>query len=242
MAFRPCRPAAQDQAKCEKVARAVSLCRSSMAFRPCRPTAQDQARCEKVARAVSLCRPTATRQLAQTVHRADLIIAHRAIAYGRSRNHGGLEQAALLRSSRLCAQESPYIGHRDDARSDGCLLLEAPQNRIAQRLNEFAAGYRGERGHADTATRWTPTKTVAAGFSTSRQSSMASLIRVMRTSSDFAWVWHPRSAGTDATKYPSSSFSITTLNSLFTGTLLWSAYPVTRDPFSPAEGNRKIEA
>ena len=27
-----------------------------------------------------------------------------------------------------------------------------------------------------------------------------SLIRFMRTSSDLAWVWQPRSAGTDATK------------------------------------------
>jgi hypothetical protein len=53
---------------------------------------------------------------------------------------------------------------------------------------------------AVTATRWTPMNSVDAGFSTSRQSSIASLTLFMSTSSDFACVWHPRNEGTEATK------------------------------------------
>jgi len=47
--------------------------------------------------------------------------------------------------------------------------------------------------------------------STSKQSSIASRARCSKTSSDLAWVWHPRNSGTLATKYPSRSFSITRL-------------------------------
>jgi hypothetical protein len=80
-------------------------------------------------------------------------------------------------------------------------------------FDKTAAGDRRKYAHIQTATRWTPTNSLVVGSSTLRQSSIASRIRLISTSSDFAWVWHPRSAGTDATKYPSSSFSITTLNS-----------------------------
>jgi hypothetical protein len=68
--------------------------------------------------------------------------------------------------------------------------------------------------HTITATRCTPTNWFKTGCSTSRHSSMASLILFIKTSRDLACVWQPRRAGTEATKYPSSSFSITTLKSL----------------------------
>lgn len=83
----------------------------------------------------------------------------------------------------------------------------------AQGFDKTTAGDRRKCAHCQTATRWTPTNSLLVGSSTSRQSSIASRIRFIKTSSDFAWVWHPRRAGTDATKYPSSSLSITTLNS-----------------------------
>jgi hypothetical protein len=49
-------------------------------------------------------------------------------------------------------------------------------------------------------------------FESSRQSSMASRTRFIKVSRFFAWVWHPGSAGTDATYKPASSRSITTVN------------------------------
>src|SRR3989304_1386658 len=82
-------------------------------------------------------------------------------------------------------------------------------------LDKALARDSGEVAHAVTATRWTPINSVAAGSSISRQSSIASLTLFIKTSRDFACVWHPRNVGTEATKYPSSSFSITTLTSLF---------------------------
>ena len=42
---------------------------------------------------------------------------------------------------------------------------------------------------------------------------MTSLMRLSNTSKDFACVWQPRNEGTVATKYPSSSCSMITLNS-----------------------------
>ena len=74
----------------------------------------------------------------------------------------------------------------------------------------------GEIAHRETATRWMPMNSFDTGSSISRQSRIASLTRFINTSRDLAWVWHPRSSGTEATKYPSSSLSITTLNSLVT--------------------------
>jgi len=42
---------------------------------------------------------------------------------------------------------------------------------------------------------------------TSKQSSIASMIRSRSSSSERAWVWHPRSVGTEATNQPSASRS-----------------------------------
>ena len=87
--------------------------------------------------------------------------------------------------------------------------------RLPTFLDEASASYGGKITHELTTTRWTPTNSVGVGSSSSRQSSIASLTLYISTSSDFSCVWHPSSVGTEATKYPSSSFSITTLNSLF---------------------------
>jgi len=60
--------------------------------------------------------------------------------------------------------------------------------------------YGWEGAHTLTATRWTPTNSFETGCSTSRQSVIASFILFIKTSKELAWVWHPRRAGTDATK------------------------------------------
>jgi hypothetical protein len=49
----------------------------------------------------------------------------------------------------------------------------------------------GDIAHPVTATRWTPMNSVVAGSSTSRQSTIASLTLFIKTSRDFACVWHP---------------------------------------------------
>lgn len=49
---------------------------------------------------------------------------------------------------------------------------------------------------------------------------MASLIRTISSSSDVAWLWHPRRFGTEAISMPSESLSMTTLNSLLMSALL----------------------
>lgn len=86
-------------------------------------------------------------------------------------------------------------------------------------LDKALARDSGEVAHPGTATRWTPINSVAAGSSISRQSSIASLTLFIKTSRDFACVWHPRNVGTEATKYPSASFSITTLTSPYSFSL-----------------------
>jgi hypothetical protein len=53
-------------------------------------------------------------------------------------------------------------------------------------LDETVTGDSRKVTQALTATRWTPMNSVDAGSSTSRQSSIASLILFMRVSSDFA--------------------------------------------------------
>ena len=54
---------------------------------------------------------------------------------------------------------------------------------------------------SQTETRWTPTKlSCSSGTSSaSRQREIASRMRSMSWSSDFAWVWQPGMAGTEAT-------------------------------------------
>jgi hypothetical protein len=70
--------------------------------------------------------------------------------------------------------------------------------------------------HYSIHTRWTPTNSggVLSSCFTSKQSSIASRIRAMSSSNDFACMWQPGSSGTDQTKYPSVSRSITTLKAL----------------------------
>ena len=72
----------------------------------------------------------------------------------------------------------------------------------------------GERAHAATVTRWIPTNSIWLGSwpSTSRQSTIASRISTISSSSEVASVWHPGNWGTEATYTPSSSLSITTSN------------------------------
>jgi hypothetical protein len=72
----------------------------------------------------------------------------------------------------------------------------------AQRRNKILALNSREGGHAPTVTRCTPMKSSASvGLPcTSRQSSIASRIRDISSSSDLACVWQPGNAGTVATK------------------------------------------
>ena|GEM_PF-5013432 len=91
--------------------------------------------------------------------------------------------------------------------------------------NECDACKRRNVAHAITAMRWTPTNRFTTGSSsTSRHKAMASRIRFSSASKDFACVWQPRSDGTVATKYPSSSCSMITLNSFMKSTFLGLRY------------------
>jgi hypothetical protein len=72
----------------------------------------------------------------------------------------------------------------------------------AQRRNKILALNSRERRHTPTVTRCNPMKSSASvGLPcTSRQSSIASRIRDISSSSDLACVWQPGNAGTVATK------------------------------------------
>jgi hypothetical protein len=74
------------------------------------------------------------------------------------------------------------------------MAAPAPDSFRAQTTQGFdktTTSDRGKCAHSQTATRWTPTNSLVAGSSTSRQSSIASQIRFIKTSSDFACVWQP---------------------------------------------------
>ncbi len=70
--------------------------------------------------------------------------------------------------------------------------------------------------------------------STSRQSSTASWIRDINSSSEGAWVWQPGSCGTDATRKPSLSRSITTSKVLCIAGFCSDSTPGRAGAFSPS--------
>ncbi len=70
--------------------------------------------------------------------------------------------------------------------------------------------------HLLTSTSWRPTNLRRGiSFSTSRQSNIASFMRLSKVGKVFAWVWHPFRSGTVPINIPSSSCSISTENSYF---------------------------
>jgi hypothetical protein len=83
---------------------------------------------------------------------------------------------------------------------------------LGERADELFAGESFPPGHQATCTCCTATNVRRGGRGPSaRHSVMASVTRRISTSSDLACVWQPRSSGTEATKYPSSSCSTNTV-------------------------------
>ena len=98
------------------------------------------------------------------------------------------------------------------------LLPDQPKSQVGKNCLQFTGGDGGETSHAGISSCWTPTSSKVGRDPprisrwTSSHSSAASRIRRMAWSSDRPCVWHPASAGIDATEKPSSSRSRTTLN------------------------------
>ena len=93
-------------------------------------------------------------------------------------------------------------GHRAlrSSHAEGNHFLSQTSSRT--RGKQFLAGHAGQSSHASTVILCKPTK---SRFSvdwpcTSRQSSIASRTRTIRSSRDLDCVWQPGSAGTDPTK------------------------------------------
>lgn len=93
-------------------------------------------------------------------------------------------------------------------------FLEAEFFKDFDKLSGFD---RRELGQAATSISCRPTNSgiEISPFADSRQSSIASFMRESKVARSFACVWQPFIDGTDATKMPSSSFSITTVTLCF---------------------------
>ena len=91
----------------------------------------------------------------------------------------------VIMSEKMMAASDPH-----DAETSPC-----------KRRDEVRAGDARNPAHAAMVTRCIPTtsNSCAGTLSTSRQSSIASRMRCVTSSSDRACVWHPGICGTDAT-------------------------------------------
>jgi len=79
-------------------------------------------------------------------------------------------------------------------------LTHNNKTELSERFDQALSSRSWERCHDYTAMRCTPTNSLCTVSPASRHTSMASVMRFMSTSSDFACVWQPRSSGTDAIK------------------------------------------
>ena len=108
------------------------------------------------------------------------------------------EDVAELVCAQFCVAQD--LGHQPAA-YHGCATVRVAQKRVAalgandlkgevlQRSNELSAARGRQSAHSGTVTRWTPTNSRSGSSavpSTSRQSSIDSRIRSMKSSSDVA--------------------------------------------------------